>query len=124
MNGSLSPRADIRRCQDIAERLAALETETDARSIALVEGGKLTEVDSAVKTMDEALNRLSARIAETENTANTAIRTLEETVSSLGARRANRRRGQRPVRRAAVGPTLRDVTESRSAHVTRATENG
>jgi localization factor PodJL len=83
--------------QDIAERLAALESKTDAspvsdalaafeRRLALVEGGKLTEVDGAVKTLDEALNRLSARIAETETTANTAIRTLEETVSSLGAR--------------------------------------
>jgi localization factor PodJL len=83
--------------QDIAERLAALETKTDAspvsdalaafeRRLALVEGGKLTEVDGAVKTLDEALSRLSQRIAETETTANTAIRTLEETVSSLGAR--------------------------------------
>jgi localization factor PodJL len=84
--------------QDIAERLAALETKTEASPVsealaafehrlALVEGGgKLAEVDGAVKTLDEALNRLSQRIAETENTANTAIRTLEETVSSLGAR--------------------------------------
>lgn len=92
--------SDLRHAQhDIAERLAALETKTDAnpvsdalaafeRRLALVEGGggQLTEVDGAVKTLDEALNRLSARIAETENTANTAIRTLEETVSSLGAR--------------------------------------
>jgi localization factor PodJL len=85
--------------QDIAERLAALESRTDAspvsealstfeRRLAAVEsgGGKLTEVDGAVKTLDQALERLSQRIAETENTANTAIRTLEETVSSLGAR--------------------------------------
>jgi localization factor PodJL len=92
--------SDLRHAQhDIAERLAALETKTDAnpvsdalaafeRRLALVEGGdgKLTEVDGAVKTLDDALNRLSARIAETETTANTAIRTLEETVSSLGAR--------------------------------------
>jgi localization factor PodJL len=90
--------SDLRQQQrDIAERLAALESKTDAspvsdalaafeRRLALVEGGKLTEVDGAVKTLDEALNRLSARIAETETTANTAIRTLEETVSSLGAR--------------------------------------
>jgi len=91
--------SDLRRQQqDIAERLAALEAKTDAspvsealaafeRRLALMEGGgKLADVDGAVKTLDDALNRLSARIAETENTANTAIRTLEETVSSLGAR--------------------------------------
>ncbi len=39
-----------------------------------------------MKTLDDALQRLAQRIAETESTANTAIRTLEETVSSLGAR--------------------------------------
>lgn len=92
--------SDLRQQQrDIAERLAALETKTDQspvaealaafeRRLALVEGGdgKLAEVDGAVRTLDNALNRLSERIAETENTANTAIRTLEETVSSLGAR--------------------------------------
>lgn len=85
--------------QDIAERLAAIERKADAspvaealsafeRRLAAVESGgvKLTEVDGAVKTLDHALERLSQRIAETENTANTAIRTLEETVSSLGAR--------------------------------------
>mgnify|MGYP000033815428 CR=1 FL=1 len=93
---------DIRHAQsDIAERLAALETKTEAspvtdalaafeRRLASVEtsGGnqKLEEVGGAVKTMDEALQRLAERIAETESTANTAIRTLEETVSSLGAR--------------------------------------
>jgi len=93
---------DIRHAQsDIAERLAALETKTEAspvtdalaafeRRLASVEisGGaqKLEEVGGAVKTMDEALRRLAERIAETESTANTAIRTLEETVSSLGAR--------------------------------------
>jgi localization factor PodJL len=86
--------------QDIAERLAALEKKTEAspvtdalaafeRRIAGLERGgaqKIGEVDGAVKTLDEALQRLSARMAETESTANTAIRTLEETVSSLGAR--------------------------------------
>jgi localization factor PodJL len=86
--------------QDIAERLAALEVKerspvADAlaafeRRIASVEAGggeqKLQEVDGAVKSLDTALQRLSARIAETESTANTAIRTLEETVSTLNAR--------------------------------------
>ena len=85
--------------QDIAERLASLEKKTDAspvsdalaafeRRLAEVENrGSTTEhVDGAVKTLDEALQRLAERIAETESTANTAIRTLEETVSSLGAR--------------------------------------
>jgi localization factor PodJL len=86
--------------QDIAERLAALETKTEQspvadalaafeRRLAAAEGGssaKLDQVDGAVKTLDIALSRLAERIAETESTANTAIRTLEETVSSLGAR--------------------------------------
>jgi localization factor PodJL len=85
--------------QDIAERLAALESKehspvSDAlsafeRRIAQIEGGggqKLEEVDGAVKSLDTALQRLSDRIAETESTANTAIRTLEQTVSSLNAR--------------------------------------
>ncbi|MFT3727624.1 MAG: hypothetical protein QM759_07365 [Terricaulis sp.] len=88
--------------QDIAERLAALETKTEhspvaealaafERRIAAAEAGvgsseKLDQVDGAVKTLDLALSRLAERIAETESTANTAIRTLEETVSSLGAR--------------------------------------
>ena len=94
--------SDLRYAQsDIAERLAALETKTETspvsdalaafeRRLASVEnstgGQKLDEVDGAVKTLDQALERLTQRIAETENTANTAIRTLEETVSSLGAR--------------------------------------
>ncbi len=83
--------------QDIAERLAALETKTESspvaealaafeRRLAGVEGGGGSHVDGAVKTLDEALQRLAERIAETETTANTAIRTLEATVSSLGAR--------------------------------------
>ena len=85
--------------QDIAERLASLEAKTDAspvsdalaafeRRLAEVEnrGGSNEHVDGAVKTLDESLQRLTERIAETESTANTAIRTLEETVSALGAR--------------------------------------
>jgi localization factor PodJL len=88
--------------QDIAERLAALESKSEQspvaealaafeRRIAAAEAGagssaKLDQVDGAVKTLDLALSRLAERIAETESTANTAIRTLEETVSSLGAR--------------------------------------
>src|SRR5262249_28785032 len=39
-----------------------------------------------VTTLDQALQRLAERLAETESSANTAIRTLEETVSSLSAR--------------------------------------
>ncbi len=96
---------DLRHQQhDIAERLAALETKTEAspvndalaafeRRLAEVEtGGRsqhVEDVDGAVKTLDQALQRLAERIAETESTANTAIRTLEETVSSLGARVEN-----------------------------------
>ncbi|MBI3438628.1 MAG: SEL1-like repeat protein [Proteobacteria bacterium] len=86
--------------QDIAERLAALESKerspvADAlaafeRRIAGIEssgnGQKLEEVDGAVRSLDTALQRLTDRIAETESTANTAIRTLEATVSSLHAR--------------------------------------
>jgi localization factor PodJL len=94
---------DLRHAQqDIAERLAALEAKTDASPVidALAafeariaqienEGAKseqFAHVDGAVKTLDASLQRLAARIAETESTANTAIRTLEETVSSIGAR--------------------------------------
>ncbi len=84
--------------QDIAERLVTLESTTTAspvadalaafeRRLASVEtGGELDQVDGAVKSLDQSLQRLAERIAETESTANTAIRTLEETVSSLGAR--------------------------------------
>ena len=95
--------SDMRQAQsDIAERLAALETKTDVNPVADalaafeariagiensgVSSAKLDHVDGAVRTLDEALHRLTARLAETESTANTAIRTLEETVSSLGAR--------------------------------------
>ncbi len=94
---------DLRQAQsDIAERLASLESKTDSSPVsdALaafeariagieangVNNAKLDHVDGAVRTLDEALSRLTARLAETESTANTAIRTLEETVSSLGAR--------------------------------------
>lgn len=86
---------DVRQQQlDIAERLAALESKTETspvtdalaafeKRLAQVEGG------DAIQTLDDALNRLAARLAETESTANTAIRTLEETVSALGARVEN-----------------------------------
>ena len=92
---------ELRHAQaDITERLAHLETKADTspltnalaafeRRLATVESTaprRLDEVDGAVKTLDQALQRLAQRIAETENTANTAIRTLEETVSSLGAK--------------------------------------
>lgn len=90
---------DLRQAQhDIAERLSALEKKTDhsplndalaafEQRLASVEANsKLEEVDGAVKTLDQSLQRLADRIAETESTANTAIRTLEETVSSLNAR--------------------------------------
>jgi localization factor PodJL len=86
--------------QDIAERLASLESKTEPdvvrEALAAFESrlasaethgaSKVEEVDGAVKSLDQALQRLAERIAETESTANTAIRTLEETVSSLGAR--------------------------------------
>lgn len=95
--------SDLRHAQqDIAERLASLETKTttspvtdalaafEARLASIetvgVSSQKIEEVDGAVKTLDQSLQRLAERIAETESTANTAIRTLEETVSSLGAR--------------------------------------
>jgi localization factor PodJL len=95
--------SDLRHAQnDIAERLASLETRTasspvsdalaafEARLAAVEHGGvsndKLEHVDGAVQSLDRALQRLSDRIAETETTANTAIRTLEETVSSISAR--------------------------------------
>jgi localization factor PodJL len=75
--------------QDIAERLAALETKTESspvadalaafeRRLAGVEGGgKLDQVDGAVKSLDTAVQRLAERLAETETTASSAIRTLE-----------------------------------------------
>jgi localization factor PodJL len=86
--------------QDIAERLATLETKTAAnpfadalaafeRRLAGVETDgeqKLDTVDGALKTMDQHMQRLAARMSETESTANTAIRTLEETVCAIGAR--------------------------------------
>jgi localization factor PodJL len=93
--------SDIRYAQqDIAERLAQLETRVESSPVndalaafearlANVESGasgKANEVGGAVKTLDESLQRLAARIVETESTANTAIRTLEETVSAISAR--------------------------------------
>jgi localization factor PodJL len=90
---------DMRHAQtDIAERLAALEAKTretpmedamnafskriDDISAKVNSAPKETEV----KTLDDALQRLAQRLAETETSANTAIRTLEQTVSSLAAR--------------------------------------
>ncbi len=91
---------ELRQQQDnIAERLAALETKSAANPVASAlsaferrltgvenDGGKFDSVDSALKTMDQAMQRLAARMSETESTANTAIRTLEETVSAIDAR--------------------------------------
>ena len=78
--------------QDIAERLAMLETKAEHQSpvsdaLAAFEQ-RIAEIEAggAVKTLDDSLQRLAQRMAETESTANTAIRTLEETVSALGAR--------------------------------------
>ncbi|MEZ5995168.1 MAG: hypothetical protein R3C25_05390 [Hyphomonadaceae bacterium] len=88
--------------QDIAERLANLEQRTgenpvadalaafEARIAGIEAAGdgaaKIEEIGESVQSLDQAMQRLAERIAETESTANTAIRTLEETVSSLGAR--------------------------------------
>lgn len=101
-NGTLDLAEVRQQQQDIAERLANLETKTDGNPVgeALaafekriagieqkgVSSAKLDEVDGQVKTIDEALQRIAQRLAETESTANTAIRTLEETVTSLGAK--------------------------------------
>ena len=85
---------------EIGERLASLEDKVSASPMqeALANFEKRLEdiqqrvekptedVGGQVKTLDEALNRLAARLAETESSANTAIRTLEETVSGLGAK--------------------------------------
>lgn len=90
---------DLRHAQaDIAERLAALETKTDTSPLnaalasfearlAGVEAGGGS--NAKIEEVDQSLQRLAARIAETESTATTAIRTLEETVSSLHARVEN-----------------------------------
>lgn len=91
---------DLRQAQqDIIERLVSLESNTPASPVAdalaafesrlaavETDDGGLGRVDGAVKSLDQSMQRLAERIAETESTANTAIRTLEETVSSLGAR--------------------------------------
>ena len=87
---------DLRHAQtDIAERLATLETKTDTSplnaALASFEA-RLAGVEAGggnnakIEEVDQSLQRLAARIAETESTATTAIRTLEETVSSLHAR--------------------------------------
>ena len=87
---------DLRHAQsDIAERLAALETKADTSplnaALASFEA-RLADVEAGggnnakIEEVDQSLQRLAARIAETESTATTAIRTLEETVSSLHAR--------------------------------------
>lgn len=94
---------DVRQAQqDIAERLAALETKTDASPltgalaafearIASVEAAtastaKIDQIGDTVESLDRALQRLADKLEETESTANTAIRHIEETVSSLNAR--------------------------------------
>jgi localization factor PodJL len=80
--------------QDIAERLTSLERKTEANPVAdalAAFEARLAGVESAdtTATLDQALQRLGERLAETESTANTAIRTLEETVSTLGARQSS-----------------------------------
>ncbi len=66
-----------RKLEEIAARVANTASEQ-----------KIEEVGGAVRTLDESLQRLALRLAETETTANTAIRTLEET--ALRAERARR----------------------------------
>ncbi len=80
--------------QDIAERLTSLERKTEANPVAdalAAFEARLAGVESAdtATTLDQALQRLGERLAETESTANTAIRTLEETVSAMGARQSS-----------------------------------
>lgn len=87
---------DLRHAQsDIAERLAALESKTGSSPLTAALASfeaRLASVenngasDAKIEAVDQSLQRLAARIAETESTATTAIRTLEETVSSLHAR--------------------------------------
>ncbi|GAN00446.1 TPR repeat, SEL1 subfamily [alpha proteobacterium U9-1i] len=94
---------ELRQTQtDITERLATLEVKTRENPMenalakfekriddiaAKVEAAPKVEIE--VKTLDDAMQRLAQRLAETESSANTAIRTLEETVSSLSARVEN-----------------------------------
>lgn len=95
--------SDVRQAQqDIAERLAALETKSDdspltgalaafEARIASVESStantaKVDQIGDTVESLDRALQRLADKLEETESTANTAIRHIEETVSSLSAR--------------------------------------
>ncbi|HVK80489.1 MAG TPA: hypothetical protein VM915_07735, partial [Verrucomicrobiae bacterium] len=87
---------DLRHAQsDIAERLGALESKTGSSPLTAALASfeaRLANVesngasDAKIEAVDQSLQRLAARIAETESTATTAIRTLEETVSSLHAR--------------------------------------
>ncbi len=90
---------DMRHAQaDIAERLAALEAkirETPMEDAMNAFSKRIDDIsakvnsapkETEVKTLDDALQRLAQRLAETESSANTAIRTLEQTVSSLAAR--------------------------------------
>ncbi|MEZ5957375.1 MAG: hypothetical protein R3C27_09220 [Hyphomonadaceae bacterium] len=88
--------------QDIAERLAVLETKSDASPLtgalaafeariasveaSTVNNAKVEQIGGTVESLDRALQRLADKLEETESTANTAIRHIEETVSSLGAR--------------------------------------
>ncbi|MEQ1817170.1 MAG: hypothetical protein ABL871_01070 [Terricaulis sp.] len=95
--------ADVRQSQqDIAERLATLETKTDSSPltgalaafearIASVEAATANsangdQIGETVQSLDRALQRLADKLEETESTANTAIRHIEESVSSLSAR--------------------------------------
>lgn len=87
----ISSRVDQRPAADspVDSALAAFEKRLEEIAAQVGQGAaqeKLEEVGGAVKTLDESLQRLTQRIAETETTANSAIRTLEETVSSLSAR--------------------------------------
>ncbi|MCX7357414.1 MAG: hypothetical protein NT015_04615 [Alphaproteobacteria bacterium] len=90
---------DVRQSQqDIAERLATLESKSDTSPltgalaafearIASVEAATASStVGETVQSLDRALQRLADKLDETESTANTAIRHIEETVSSLSAR--------------------------------------
>src|SRR5262249_6189262 len=76
-----------KRLSEIAQRqetpdpaLAHVERRLDDLTMRVEQPSAATE---QVKTLDEALQRLTARLAETENSANNAIRTLEDTVANL-----------------------------------------
>lgn len=102
-SGGAVDLSEVRQAQqDIAERLAALETKTDESPLtgalaafeariasvesATVNTGKIDQIGETVESLDRALQRLADKLDETESTANTAIRHIEETVSSLHAR--------------------------------------